>query len=666
MKKTLRIALAGNPNVGKSTLFNAITGSHQHVGNWPGVTVEKKSGSVQHGDYDIEIIDLPGTYSLTAYSADEVIARDFLIDEKPDVVIHVVDATNLERNLYLTTQLLEIGTPVVIALNMSDMSETRGDRINPKKMEEYLEIPVVRTIGSRGEGIPELLDAAIKEAETSPHHEHSIGYGSETESVIAQLCKVIDEDTALTSRYPARWLSIRLLEGDENAREKIKGSPVKEDVEAVLSKLDTGEYEAMMADRRYEVISAILPQVCTTCVKDMSASDLIDRVVTNRYLGIPIFLALMWGAFELTFAVAAPFTSAITAGMGALGTFVTADIGPAWLASFIRDGVIGGVGTVLSFVPNIFILILILAILEDSGYLARAAFIMDRLMYSIGLPGKSFIPMLIGFGCNVPAIMATRTIEDRKDRLITILVNPFISCGARLPVYILFAGVFFPKNAGTVIFGLYILGIVIAILSAKLFRSTILPGKPAPFLMEMPPYRLPTVKTSLIHMWDRGSMYLRKAGGVIFGVAVVVWGLASFPYGVEFGSAASYAGMIGHAIQPLVQPLGFGWQLAVALLFGFVAKEVVIGSLGVLYGVGDNGGALSHALLADPTIGPVTALTFMVFVLLYLPCMASLAVIKKETGSWKWTGFSVLYGITVAYIAAFIVAHVGAFILGGA
>ena len=666
MKKTLRIALAGNPNVGKSTLFNAITGSHQHVGNWPGVTVEKKSGSVQHGGYDIEIIDLPGTYSLTAYSADEVIARDFLIDEKPDVVIHVVDATNLERNLYLTTQLLEIGTPVVIALNMSDMSESRGDRINPKKMEEYLEIPVVRTVGSRGEGIPELLDAAIREAETSPHHEHSIGYGNETESVIAQLCKVIDQDTALTSRYPARWLSIRLLEGDENALEKIKGRPVKKDVETVLSKIDTGEYEATMADRRYEVISAILPQVCVTCVKDMSASDLIDRVVTNRYLGIPIFLALMWGAFELTFAVASPFTSAITTAMGVLGTAVTAGIGPAWLASFIRDGIIGGVGTVLSFVPNIFILILILAILEDSGYLARAAFIMDRLMYSIGLPGKSFIPMLIGFGCNVPAIMATRTIEDRKDRLITILVNPFISCGARLPVYILFAGVFFPHNAGTVIFGLYVLGIVIAILSAKLFRATILPGKPAPFLMEMPPYRLPTVKTSLIHMWDRGSMYLRKAGGVIFGVAVVVWGLASLPYGVQFGGAGSYAGMIGHAIQPLVQPLGFGWQLAVALLFGFVAKEVVIGSLGVLYGVGSNGGALSHALLADPSLGPVTALTFMVFVLLYLPCMASLAVIRKETGSWKWTGFSVLYGLTVAYIAAFIVAHVGAFILGGA
>ncbi|MGB7992607.1 ferrous iron transport protein B [Methanoregula sp.] len=666
MKKSLRIALAGNPNVGKSTLFNAITGSHQHVGNWPGVTVEKKSGSVEHGGYAIEIIDLPGTYSLTAYSADEVIARDFLIEEKPDVVIHVVDSTNLERNLYLTTQLLEIGTPVVIALNMSDMSDTRGDRINLKKMEEYLEIPVVRTAGSRGDGISQLLDVAIKEAETSPHHEHSIGYGNATENVIAQLCEVIDRDTALTARYPARWLAIRLLEGDENAREKIRGSPVQKDVETVLLTLDSLDYEATMADRRYEVISAILPQICVTCVKNLTASDLIDRVVTNRYLGIPIFLALMWGAFELTFAVAAPFTAAILAGMSALGAAVTAGIGTTWLASFIRDGIIGGVGTVLSFVPNIFILILILSILEDSGYLARAAFIMDRLMYSIGLPGKSFIPMLIGFGCNVPAIMATRTIDDKKDRLITILVNPFISCGARLPVYILFAGAFFPKNAGTVIFGLYILGIVVAILSAKLFRMTILPGKPAPFLMEMPPYRLPTVKTSLIHMWDRGSMYLRKASGVIFGVAIVVWGLASFPWGVEFGGPQSYAGLIGHLIQPLVQPLGFGWQIAVALLFGLVAKEVVIGSLGVLYGVGTSGGALSHALLSDPSLGPVTALTIMVFVLLYLPCMSSLAVIKKETGSWKWTGFCVVYGLTVAYIAAFIVAHVGAFIIGGA
>ncbi|MFA5331782.1 MAG: ferrous iron transport protein B [Methanoregula sp.] len=662
--KKIRIALAGNPNVGKSTLFNAITGAHQHVGNWPGVTVEKKSGNILHQGHDLEIVDLPGTYSLTAYSADEVVARDYLIDEKPDVVIHVIDATNLERNLYLTTQLLETGVPVVIALNMSDMSEQRGDQISRKKMEEYLEVPVVRTVGSRGEGIKELLNAAVHEAETSPHHEHSIGYGDKTEQVIAKLCDILNRDAALTKKYPARWLATRLLEGDENAQEKIGTSTVKNNVNVFLKTIDTGEYEAAMADRRYDIISAILPQVCTTCVKKMNASDLIDRVVTNRFLGIPIFLALMWGAFELTFAAAAPFTSAINAGIAALGSAVTAGMEPGPLTSFINDGLIGGVGTVLGFVPNIFILLLILAILEDSGYLARAAFVMDRLMYAIGLPGKSFIPMLIGFGCNVPAIMATRTIEDKKDRLITILVNPFISCGARLPVYVLFAGVFFPENAGTVIFGLYVLGIVIAILSAKLFRSTILPGKPAPFLMEMPPYRLPTVMTSLIHMWDRGSMYLRKAGGVILAVAIIVWALASLPYGVEYGGAESYAGIIGHVLQPLVAPLGFDWKIAVALLFGFMAKEVVVGSLGVLYGVGEDG--LGSALLADPSMGAVTALALMVFVLLYLPCMAAMAVIKKETGSWKWTGFSVVYGIVVAYLAALAVVYIAPFFIGGA
>jgi ferrous iron transport protein B len=663
-KKTIRVALAGNPNVGKSSLFNAITGAHQHVGNWPGVTVEKKSGNIVHQGYDLEIVDLPGTYSLTAYSADEVVARDYLIDEKPDVVIHVIDATNLERNLYLTTQLLETGVPVVIALNMSDMSEQRGDQISRKMMEEYLEVPVVRTVGSKGEGITELLNAAVHEAETSPHHEHSIGYGDKTEQVIARLCDILTRDEALTKKYPARWLATRLLEGDENAQEKISGSSVKPDVDLFFKTIDTGEYEAAMADRRYDIIAAILPQVCTTCVKKMNASDLIDRVVTNRYLGIPIFLALMWGAFELTFAVAAPFTSAIKAGIAALGSAVTASMEPGPLTSFINDGLIGGVGTVLGFVPNIFILLLILAILEDSGYLARAAFVMDRLMYAIGLPGKSFIPMLIGFGCNVPAIMAARTIEDKKDRLITILINPFMSCGARLPVYVLFAGIFFPQNAGTVIFGLYVLGIVIAILSAKLFRSTILPGKPAPFLMEMPPYRLPTALTSLVHMWDRGSMYLRKAGGVILLVAIVVWALATLPYGVEYGGADSYAGMLGHAIQPLVAPLGFDWKIAVALLFGFMAKEVVVGSLGVLYGVGEDG--LGGALLADPSMGAVTALALMVFVLLYLPCMAAMAVIKKETGSWKWTAFSVAYGIAVAYLAALAVVYIAPFFIGGA
>jgi len=664
--KKIRIALAGNPNVGKSTIFNALTGSRQHVGNWPGVTVEKKSGYARLGEYEIEIVDLPGTYSLTAYSLDEVVARDFIVEEKPDVVVHVVDATNFERNLYLTTQLMELGVPLVMALNMADMAEKAGTMINRSSIKKFFEVPVVRTVGSKGEGLDELLRTAILESETSPHHEHAIGYGDAIERSISDLGAAIGSDPALAARYPPRWLAIRLLEGDENVKDKIRDSPAAQKILALLEQSDLDRTEAAMADRRYEVIAALLPQVCTTCVKEMNSSDIIDQVITNRYVGIPIFLALMWGAFQLTFAVATPFMTAIDELFAYCATAL-AESGaePAWLMSLLGDGIIGGLGSVIIFLPNIFILLFLLSLLEDSGYLARAAFVMDRLMYAIGLPGKSFIPMLIGFGCNVPAIMATRTIEDKNDRLITILINPFMSCGARLPVFVLLAGVFFPANAGNVVFVLYVLGIVVAIASAWLFRKTLLPGRPAPFLMEMPPYRLPTFFTSVRHMWDRGYMYIRKAGGIILAGALIVWFLATFPYGVEYGSADSYAGMLGHLLQPLFAPLGFDWKIAVALLFGFIAKEIVVGSLGVLYGAGEDEETLSAALLADPSLGPVTAFALMVFVLLYMPCIAALAVIKKETGSWKWALFSVGYGIAVAYILALVIVHTVPVLSGG-
>ena len=662
----IRIALAGNPNVGKTTLFNALTGSRQHVGNWPGVTVEKKTGRINRSGHAIEVIDLPGTYSLTACSADEVVARDYILEERPDVVVQVVDATNLERNLYLTTQIAELGVPVVIALNMADAAEAGGCAIDRERLSALLAIPVVRTVGIRGEGLDDLLDAAVREAETSPYHEHTVGYGNDVEATIASLVGVLAADSDLAERYPLRWLAARLLEGDENALAKVKESPVSSRVQDILSGTDLDEYEAAMADRRYDVIAAVLPQVRTAGARSMNVSEMIDRVVTDRYLGIPIFLALMWGTFELTFAIAAPFVALIEEGLAWLSAAVAGSIGPAWLASLVGDGIIGGVGSVLVFVPNIFILFLILSFLEDTGYLARAAFIMDRLMYAIGLPGKAFIPMLIGFGCNVPGIMAARTIEGERDRLITILVNPFISCSARLPVYILFAGAFFGAAAGVVVFLLYVLGIAAAIGSAKLFRHTILPGESSPFIMEMPPYRLPTVWTSLLHMWSRGAMYVRKAGTIVFAGALVVWCLASFPFGVEYGSSASLAGALGHLLAPLVAPLGFDWKIAVALLFGFVAKEVVVGSLGVLYGTGEEGDALSMALLADPGLSAVTALALMVFVLLYTPCLATIATIRKETGSWRWTGFSVAYGLVLAWLLALIVGQIAPFFLGGA
>lgn len=747
-KKQITIALAGNPNVGKTTIFNAITGARQHVGNWPGVTIEKKVGRRSYKGIEIEVVDLPGTYSLTAYSIDEIIARDFIIEEKPDVVIDIVDATNLERNLYLTTQLMELGARIVIALNMSDLAEERGDKIDTKKMEELLEIPVVKTVASKGKGINKLLDEVLKEAEKEEHHAHTIGYGEYVERKLIDIIRIIEKDSKLSKRYPPRWIGVKLLEGDENILKKIEISPIKEEIEKEIENIDTEKLEAEMADKRYEVISAVLPHVCTRCVERLSPSDMVDRVFTNKYLGIPIFLAMMWGAFELTFTFATPFMDLIDIFFAWLAETVSKGVEPAWLASLIGDGIIGGVGFVLVFIPNIFILFLLLSFLEDSGYLARAAFIMDKLLYKIGLHGRSFIPLLMGFGCNVPAIMATRSIEDRNDRLITIIVNPFMSCGARLPVYVLLAGAFFGREAGTIIFVIYVLGITLAILSAKLLRSTLLKGKPAPFIMELPPYRLPTLKTTTTHMWERGSMYLKKAGTIIFVAAIVIWvisysnaegyieestkeienglviadgvfegngtfkgegvftgmiladveiesgnytkgeyveeikieegetiqGNGTFECvegipaefkgngtyrGRDFVTEESFASDIGRAFEPVTRPLGFDWKMNTALIFGFVAKEVVVGSLGVLYGVGEEENALTDSLRKDENFTPLTAFGLMVFTLIYIPCMAAVGVIRKETGSWAWTLFTVAYGLALAWITVFIIFNVG-------
>ncbi|WP_319506988.1 ferrous iron transport protein B [uncultured Methanolobus sp.] len=653
--RDIKIALTGNPNVGKTTLFNALTGSRQHVGNWPGVTVEKKSGRVSYKNYNIEVIDLPGTYSLTAYSMDEIVARDFIIEEKPDIVIQVVDASNLERNLYLTTQLMELGSEILIVLNMCDIAEDRGDRIYIDKMQELLATPVIRTVATQKKGLCDLLDKVIEQKELKQHHGHEIGYGNEIEEKILEIEKVLIEDENRDKRYPLRWVSIRLLEGDNNVREKIANSPVYARTMEIIDSIDQEEYEAEIADKRYLAINTIFPQMCTRANDTLTKSDMIDRVLTNKYLGIPIFLALMWGAFELTFAFATPFMDMIDFAASWFAEYVSSSLQPDWLASLVGDGIIGGVGAVLVFVPNIFILFFLLSLLEGSGYLARAAFIMDKLMYKIGMHGKSFIPMLMGFGCNVPAIMAARSIEDEKDRLITILIVPFVSCGARLPIYVLFAGTFFGRQAGTVIFAMYILGIVIAVISAKILRETVVKGKPAPFIMELPPYRVPTLKTSLIHMWDNGFMYIKKAGTIILVGVVVIWILASFPWGVEYGSEGSYVGSLGHAVEPLLKPLGFDWKISVALIFGLVAKEIVVASIGVLYGTGDNSEALSERLIADPGITALSSLSLMAFSLLYMPCVATVGVIKKETGSWKWTIFAIIYGIAVAWITAFII-----------
>ena len=749
---TITVALAGNPNVGKTSLFNAITGSRQHVGNWPGVTVEKKIGEVVHEGVKIRIVDLPGTYSLNAYSLDEIVARDFIIEERPDVVVHIVDASNIERNLYLTTQLMELGARIVIALNMIDVAEKRGDHIDILRMAEFLEIPVIKTIGNVGYGVHTLLDEIVREARKPEHHEHKIGYGREVESTIMGLVETLRKDPDLVRKYPVRWIAIKLLERDENVLGRVSPSPVMAELQNQLDPVDVDEFEAEIADKRYEAINAVLRQVLRRSEICMTPSDMIDRVMTHKYLGIPIFLILMWGAFELTFTFASPFMEIIEMVFAGISHRSHDTIRPVWLGSLIGDGILGGVGFVLVFLPNILILFLLLSFLEDSGYMSRAAFIMDKLMYNLGLHGKSFIPLLMGFGCNIPAIMATRTIEDPKDRLLTILINPFISCGARLPVYILLAGAFFGRHAATVIFGLYMLGIVIAIGSAKLFRCTIIPGKPAPFIMELPPYRFPAVKTTVLHMWERGSMYLKKAGTIIFVFSIIIWALASFGMngyldegemgidpgrsltgdgvftgtgtftvspgdhatfngtvlenatlasgtymagtsyhrvnmsgderlrgngsftgtgtlttedtpsrytGGDFVVEQSFAADLGRAFGPFTAPLGFNWRMNTALIFGIGAKEVVVGTLGVLYGVGGEDDRVSDSLREDKDFSPLVALTLMVFVLLYIPCLATIPVMYRELGSLRWTGFQIAYGFILAWVVSFIIYRAG-------
>ncbi|HQD88484.1 MAG TPA: ferrous iron transport protein B [Methanomassiliicoccaceae archaeon] len=651
MSGTIRIALIGNPNVGKTSIFNALTGLRQHVGNWPGVTIEKKSGECRHKGWTVKITDLPGTYGLEARSPDERIANEYLVSGEPDVVVQVVDATNLERNLYLTTQLLDMGGKLVLALNMADMADGRGDRLDMSRLIGWLGVPAVRTSAIHGTGLEDLLDAIIDAYQNDGVPRPVVDLGAEIEGKVAELQGCLDD-----RKHLARWTALRLLGGVLDPSEVTADGSVTAGLLEALNGVDKEEMELDIVDRRYAAISSELKEIYSRGASRRSLSDAIDRVTTHKYLGIPIFLSLMWGMFQLTFVAAAPFATAIDSGFMWLASFAAENIQPEWLASLLGEGVIGGVGAVLVFLPNIMVMFLLIAILEASGYLARAAFIMDRVMSRLGLHGKSFIPMLLGFGCNVPAIMATRTIEDERSRIVTILSAPYISCSARLPVYLLLAGIFFPDNAGTVLFLLYLLGIGVAVLSALLFRRTILKGESSPFIMELPPYRMPRLKDVLLQMWERGSMYLRKAGTIILLGAIMVWALASLPWGVEYGSEASYAGALGHVLEPILAPLGFDWKIAVGLLFGFMAKEIMIAALGVLYGA-EEGAGLEEAIAAD--LSASTAAGLMTFTLLYTPCIAALATIWKETRSVKWTAFSVAYSLAIAYIISFAVTNLG-------
>ena len=693
MKSVLKVALAGNPNSGKTTVFNGLTGARQHVGNYPGVTVERKEGTLRHGDTEMTVVDLPGTYSLTAYSAEELVARDFIINERPDVVVDIIDASNLERNLYLAVQLMEMGAPLVLCFNMSDMAAARGFRFDLRKLSRFFGAPIVETTGHRGEGLSELLDTVRDVARRGASKNwKTINYGSEMEKELSALAPLVEAESSVSDRYDPRWLALKLLENDREVKALVASPAIDAQVKkssARLSAILGEDPETAIAGSRYGFISgACQESVVSTIESRHSASDRIDSVVTNRVLGIPLFLGLMFLVFHLTFTVGDPLMGLIETGFGWLGDTVGAfwpEGSDSLLRSLLVDGVIGGVGGVVVFLPNILLLFLAISILEDSGYMARAAFIMDRLMHRIGLHGKSFIPMLIGFGCTVPAIMATRTLENRRDRLTTMMVAPLMSCGARLPIYALIIPAFFPGHwHAPLLWIIYVTGILLAILSAKLLRSTILKGESVPFVMELPPYRMPTLRGVLIHMWERGGLYLKKAGTLILGVSVILWALTAFPRqsdadaslfeaeraeiaGLNDGDAEeaqalleavdfreseaalrqSYAGRIGSAIEPVISPMGFDWRIGTALIGAFAAKEVFVAQLGIVYSVGEadeDSETLREKLREN--YSPLVALCIMLFCLISAPCMATIAVTKRESSSWAWALFQ-LTGLTL-------------------
>ncbi len=658
-KISINIALAGNPNTGKSTVFNALTGLKQKIGNWPGVTVEKKEGKRRFNNFELSITDLPGTYSLSASSIDEQIARDFIVHDTPEVVVQIVDASNLERNLYLTTMLKELGARVVIALNMMDLLEKDGSSINVQKLSTEIGIPIVPMIANKKIGIDD-LENAIESVYQEDQKPMKIRYSKEIEETLLKIQNILVTIPSIPTNFNLRWLAIQILQNNTEIPTLLERWSVKDTNIGELTSFGKEDYEAEIIDSKYDYISKITSKVWKKGETNVTRSDLIDQVVTHKWLGIPIFLLVMWGSFQFVFAVSVPFMELIDMFFGWLAGLLVDNIQIEWLGSLLGDGIVGGLGAVLIFVPPIFTMFFILSILEDSGYLARAAFVMDKLMVKFGLHGHSFIPMLLGFGCNVPAIMSTRSLKDKKDRMITILINPFMSCGARMPVFILFAGLFFGASAGTVIFALYILGIVVAILTAILLRKTFFKGKSAPFIMELPQYHTPKLKSATIAMWDKGKMYLKKAGTIILIGVMFVWFLAAMPFGgVEYGGPDTWLAAVGTFFEPIFRPLGFDWRIVVALIVGFIAKELVIGSLGTIVGGSGSEEGIKSAILADGGFYALNSLSLMVFTLLYVPCAAVVGVMKKETGSWRWTIFSIVYSTVIAWLFAFAVFQIG-------
>lgn len=686
----INVALIGNPNCGKTSLFNVASGAREHVGNYSGVTVDAKTGTFRQDDVTFRIVDLPGTYSLACYSPEELYVRKYLRDNEPDVIVNIVDATNLERNLYLTTELINMNRPMVIALNMFDELKQKGISLDYKKLSEMIGVPIVPTVARTGEGIRQLFDAVIAVAEDRHavvRHVH-VTLGKELEQSVGVLNRALKADPDLRPRFSPRYMAIKLLENDKEVESLVEGTKdAKEifelrdrEVERLAEVFPGEDVESLIAGESYGFISGALAETMEqNPVDSADTTRVLDAIVTNRLFGFPIFLAIMAFIFWATFSVGQYPMDWIEAAVGWLGSLVEQYMPDGPLKDLIGDGIIGGVGGVIVFLPNILILYFCLSFLEDSGYMARAAFIMDKVMHRMGIHGKSFIPLVMGFGCNVPAIMSTRSIESRSSRLITILINPFMSCSARVPIYVLLIGAFFPDHATLAFMSLYILGILVAVLTARMLRRFYFKADETPFVMELPPYRLPTFKASCRHMWAKGEQYLRKMGGVILVASIIVWALNYFPLHDEQASTPSfeaeqidegridtsrdsYLEMAGKAVNPVMEPAGFHWRATVAVLAGIPAKEIVVSSLGVLY-TGDEEVAESklserikapNPVTGKPDFTSASALAFMVFVLLYFPCMATLVAIVKETGHWGYGLFSVVYNTAVAWLAAVI------------
>jgi ferrous iron transport protein B len=717
--RQIQVALVGNPNSGKTTLFNFASGSKEKVGNYAGVTVDSKEATYNQSGYTFSIVDLPGTYSIKSYSPEEIYLRNYIFDNKPDIVVNIVDASNLERNLYLTSQLIDMGVQIVIALNMYDELEKKGDVLDYVSLGKLLGVPVIPTVSSRGKGIKELFDKIIEVYEVREpvvRHIH-INYGTEIENSICAIQSriKIEENRAFTNIISARYLAIELLENDKEYSKSITRCINSSEIIEIgkkeytrLAKMYSEPIDTVITDLRYGFISGALKETLKiNKVERLRKTKIIDNYLTNKYLGIPIFVFFMWLTFFTTFKLGGYPKYWMESGFGKLSELISNNLNPGIVRDFLVEAIIGGVGGVIVFLPNIIILFLFISFMEDTGYMARAVFIMDKLMHKIGLHGKSFIPLFMGFGCNVPAIMATRIIESRRDRLITMLITPFMSCSARLPVYILFISAFFAKNEASVLFLLYFMGALFAILSALFLKRVFFKSVEIPFVMELPPYRVPTIRSIFKHVSFRTSLYFRKIGGVILLASIIVWILSNFPQSVSYSKdysgeisvveksdlssdkksesvnrlileqksekhTKSFMGLIGRSIEPVMKPLGFDWHLSVSILSGLAAKEVVVSTLGVIFQADNDSGKNSlvekiqsqKGSSGKPVFTPLIAFSFMLFILTYFPCVGVITAIKRESGSWKWAAFTVFYTTGIAWLLSFTVYQIGRLFIG--